>query len=203
MAFSSPQRTDMAMAQVNVALDLDPLSPFVHTIGAVANYLGGAYPEAERLARRALNLQPNNPFGLFWLAVVLTVSGRVVEAIPVAEHLVALSRTPPTFVSLLGIAFGLAGRTDDMTQLEHELKERRSRGEYISPFSFVSFAIARGDGAMLRRVLEDCLADSTPFSIIRTGGPLLDAWRTDGAIDELLLRLGDGVRPPSRMSTDA
>jgi TolB-like protein/Tfp pilus assembly protein PilF len=190
-------RHDEAMAQVNVALDLDPLSPLVHAFGAFVQCTGGAYPEAERLARRALDLQPDYLFGLVWLANVLTATGRVAEAIPVAERVVALSRAP-SFVGWLGVVYGLAGRTDDLTRLEHELEERRSRGEYIPPVSLVLFAMGRGDGAMIGRALEHCLADNTPFASLRAFGPFLDAWRTDGAIDALLLRLGDGVRPRAR-----
>jgi len=194
-------RHDEASARVQLALDLDPLSPYVHAQAALALYMGGAYPEAERLARQALDLQPDYVLGLGALAEVLTCSGRVGEAIPVAERLVALSRTP-MFVSALAMVYGLAGRTADLTHLEHELEERRSRGEYIAPFSQVHFAIGRADGALIRQALEECLTDLTPFGPLRAlVGPLLDTWRTDSAIDELLLRLGDGVRPPSRMNT--
>jgi hypothetical protein len=33
-----------------------------------------------------------------------------------------------------------------------------------------------------------------PFASLCSGRRFFDAWRTDRAIDELLLRLGDGVR---------
>jgi serine/threonine protein kinase/tetratricopeptide (TPR) repeat protein len=196
-------RPDEASAQVRVALDLDPLSPYVHAQAALALYMGSAYPEAERLARRALDLQPDYVLGLGALASVLTLSRRVAEAIPVAERLVALSRTP-MFVSALAMMYGLAGRTTDLTHLEHELDERRSGGEYIAPFSQVQFAIGRADGALIRHALGECFTDPTPFGPLRAlVGPFLDAWRTDKAIDELLQRLGDGVRPPSMMNTGA
>jgi hypothetical protein len=35
--------------------------------------------------------------------------------------------------------------TNDLTRLEQELEERRSRGEYITPMSRVQFAIGRRD----------------------------------------------------------
>jgi TolB-like protein len=194
-------RPDEVSAQVTVALDLDPLSPFVHAFSAWALCLGGAYAEAERLVRRALELQPDYVPGLLVLEMVLAFSGRVAEAIPVAERSVALFRAP-IFLSLLGVAYGLAGRTEDRTRLEDELEERRRRGEYITPVSSVLFAIGRGDGVMVKGALERCIDDNTPFVILRsTCGPLLDEWRTDVAIDDLLQRLGDGVRPPSRMNT--
>jgi hypothetical protein len=108
------------------------------------------------------------------------------------------------FVGALAMMFGLAGRTADLMHLEHELEERRSRDEYIASFSQVQFAIGRADGTLIRRALEECFTDPTPFGPLRAlVGPFLDAWRTDGAIDELLLRLGDGVRPPSAMKTGA
>jgi tetratricopeptide (TPR) repeat protein len=194
-------RYEEASAQVNVALDLDPQSPFVHTLGAFVPALAGAYPEAEYLARRVLDLQPDYLFGLAVLAGVLAGSGRVAEAIPIAERAVSLSRAP-NFLGLLGFMYSLAGRTDDLTRLEHEVEERHSRGEYITPVSRVALAMARNDSALIRPALEDCLADNAPFASLRgIGGRFLDAWRTDSAIDELLLRLGDGVRPPSRMNT--
>jgi hypothetical protein len=124
----------------------------------------------------------------------------VAEAIPVVERLVALSRAP-NILGLLGGMYGLAGRRDDLTHLEHELEERRTRGEYITPVSRVALAVGRSDRVLIKRALEDCLADNTPFASVRVAS--LDAWRTDEAINELLLRLGDGVRPPSRMNAGA
>jgi adenylate cyclase len=188
-------RHDEATAQVNIALDLDPLSPLVHAQGSLAAYLRRAHPEAEHLLRRALDLQADYLLGLSGLALFLTATGRAVEAIPIAERAVSLFRAP-NFVSTLGAAYGLAGRTDDLTRLEHELEERRSRGEYITPISRVQFGVGRGDAEMIRRGLEDCLTDNTTFTCIRVFvGPLLDNWRADAAIDELLQRLG-GVRSP-------
>ena len=102
------------------------------------------------------------------------------------------------------MVYALVGRTDDLTRLEHELEERRSRGEYIAPSSLVAFAIGREDGAMVRAALERCLADNTPFVHLRAAyGALLDEWRTDAAIEGLLQRLGDGVRPPGTMKMRA
>jgi hypothetical protein len=93
-----------------------------------------------------------------------------------------------------------ASGNDDLARLEHELEERHTRGEYITPVSRAQFAIGRGDGALIRLALEDCLADNTPFVPLRLCGPVLDEWRADVAIDELLQRLG-GVRPPGTMKT--
>jgi tetratricopeptide (TPR) repeat protein len=196
-------RYEEASAQVKIALDLDPLSPLVHALAGLVMHLARAYLEAERLARRALDLQPDYLFALSRLAAVLTSGGRPAEAIPVAERTVGLSRAPG-FLAGLGTVYGLTGRTDDMTRLEHELEERRSHGEYVTPVSLALFAVGRGDGVLIRRALEDCLADHTPFVSLRiTCGPSLDAWRTDVGLDELLQRLGDGVRPPRPMNTGA
>jgi serine/threonine protein kinase/Tfp pilus assembly protein PilF len=196
-------RPEEALAQLDVALDLDPLSPFAHAMGAEVMYMNRSFPEAERLACRALDLQPDSHLALQMLAATFTEGGRVAEAIPLAERVAALSRAPIN-LGLLGAVYGLAGRMDDLTRLERELEERRSRGEYIAPSSLVAIAFGRGDGPLLRRRLEECLEDHTPFVHLRlVFGSSLDAWRTDVGINELLLRLGDGVRPPSPTGTGA
>src|SRR5262249_8569041 len=187
-------RHDEAVAHMNVALDLDPVSPVVHGVGALAMAMCRENLKAEHLIRRTLELQADYILGLSGLTMHLTATGRAAEAIPVAERLVARSRAP-IFVGTLGMAYGLAGRTYDLVRLEHELEERRSRGEYIAPASQVQFAIGRSDGAMISRALEDCLADHTSFFSLRGfTGLSLDDWRADAAIDELLQRLGD-IRP--------
>lgn len=129
-------RGDEASEQVNVALDLDPLSPFVQAIGAGVVWLGNSPTEAERRAHRALDLLPDHPVALGVLVQILTSTGRVAEATPVAERCVALSRAP-FYVGLLGMVCGLAGRRDEPTLLERELEERRSRDEYIMPSSLL------------------------------------------------------------------
>jgi len=193
-------RPGEASAQVDAALDLDPLSPYAHAIGGMVRFVDRAYSDAERLARRVLDLQPDYLFALLLLTATLTDVDRAAEAIPLAERLVALSRAP-LYVGLLGRAYGRAGRLDDLMLLERELEERRSRGEYITPSSFVALATGRGDGTGLRRGLEACLADQTPFAHLRAvNGPSLDAWRTDVVIDELLQQIGDGVRPPGSVT---
>src|SRR5262249_7233593 len=116
-------RHDEALAHVNAALDLDPLSPVVHGTCALAMDLSREHLKAEHLIRRALDLQADHVVGLWGLATHLTGTGRAAEAIPVAERLVAFSRTP-TIVGTLGMAYGRAGRTGDLVRLEHELEER-------------------------------------------------------------------------------
>ena len=188
-------RHQEASAQVTVALDLDPLSPYVHASAAVTLLLCRAYRDAERLARQALELQPDYYFGLHVLAVVLSFADRAAEAIPFVERLVALSSRLPIYVGLLGAVYGAAGRTADLVRLEHELEERRRLGEYITPVIRFQFAYGRRDRGLITRALEDCLADNMPFASLWSVRRSLDAWRTeDPAINELLLRLGDDVR---------
>jgi tetratricopeptide (TPR) repeat protein len=193
--FGIARQQEEALTHVTVALDRDPLSPYVHVVAALTLVLCRAYRDAERLARQALELQPDYYFGLHVLAVVLSFADRAAEAIPFAERLVALSSRLPIYLGLLGAVYGAAGRTADLVRLEHELEERRRLGEYITPVIRFQFAYGRRDRGLITRALEDCLADNTPFASLWSVRRSLDAWRTeDPAIDELLLRLGDDVR---------
>ena len=60
---------------VRKAVDLDPLSPFAHGVGALAMYVAGRHEEALQLAERALDLHPDFVVGLWPLAVWPTAGG--------------------------------------------------------------------------------------------------------------------------------
>src|SRR5262249_53971100 len=61
-------RHDEAVAHVNAALDLDPLSPVVHGVCAMAMDLCREHLKAEHLIRRTLDLQADHIVGLWGLA---------------------------------------------------------------------------------------------------------------------------------------
>ncbi len=187
---SIPRRAEEAVAHATLACQLDPLSPFIHAAAATTFYSLGRLEEAERAARRSLELQSDYLFALWNLGVSLCSVGRHEEAIQTLERAATISRSP-MFVCLLGLAYARAGRPDDATRLLQELEDRGSRGEYIPAFAPLMIFVGLGDVPAIRKTLAAAMAEPTPPLSLRAngGGLLLEEFRTDPEINRMLFEL--------------
>jgi serine/threonine-protein kinase len=168
------------------AVEIDPLSPFIHGLASTAYYTMGMHESAEASGRRALELQPDYLLGTWAHGLALCALGRHSEGVPALERAVTMSRAP-FFLSVLGLGLALAGRSDDARRLLNELDERASRGEYVPPFSRLAIEVGMGDVPAIRRELKAALDEVTPpFSLRVTGGVFLDRFRDDPEIERLL-----------------
>jgi serine/threonine protein kinase/Tfp pilus assembly protein PilF len=183
------RRVEDAVAQVTLACEMDPLSPFIHGVAASVFYVLGRYAPAERVARQALDLQADYMLGLWMRGVSLCGLGRTEEGIVALERAVTLSRAP-IFVSLLGLVYARAGRVDDADRLLGELEDRAERGEYVPAYTRLSIHVGRGDLPAMRTALAQVLEEATPPAAIRgTSGTFLEEFRSDPEIDRMLREL--------------
>jgi eukaryotic-like serine/threonine-protein kinase len=188
-------RFDEAAAHIDLACELDPLSPFVQGVAAVARFASRRFDAAEKTAARALDLQPDYILGLWVRGLALCGIDRPDEAVLSLERAATLSRAP-IFVGMLGLAYGRAGRVDAAKLLLRELEERGRRGEYVMPVAPLAAFVGLADVVAVREALQACIDDVTPPQPIRTlCGPFLDDLRSDVEIDRLLGRLYDGAHP--------
>jgi serine/threonine-protein kinase len=178
-----------------IAIDLDPLSPFVQGLQSCAFYIIGDYGRAEQLSSRALTLQGDYLLGLWAHGLALAGLGRLNEAIAFLERATPMSRAP-FFVGMLGLLLGLAGRVADAQQLLDELDDRAARGEYVAAFCRLSIWVGIGDVDCVRRELTACVAEVTPpFSLRVANGLFLDRYRSDPEVARLLDAWDRGVLP--------
>ena len=145
------------------------------------------FENAENYARKALNLQPNYLFGLWMLGLSHSSLGRYQEATETLEQVVSRA---PIYIGLLGMAYQLAGRTDDANRLSRELEERRGRGEFVPALSFLSIHAGTGDVAAVRRALAESIVEDCPiFTMSLTSFFIVKTMRHDPEIDRMLVAL--------------
>jgi hypothetical protein len=93
------------------------------------------------------------------------------------------------------MVYACAGRLADARRLALELDERQGRGEYIVPAARLAIPLGTGDKNSVRDALARCTdGGAAPFTVISMR-PILDRYRADASIDELLDSLHDGARP--------
>jgi serine/threonine-protein kinase len=191
--------TEYDYAEARTRLDraraLDPHSSVVFFLTAAAACAMGDVGDAERDARRALELQPES-LGPRWpQTVALLAAGKLDEAVAVGEAVVARARAP-IYIGVLGMVYGAAGRLAEARRLGEELDERQNRGEYIVPAARLSLSLGLKDVDRVRDALAACVdGGAAPFSVAATSRFLIDGYRADREIDRLLDRLHDGARP--------
>jgi len=189
-------RLEEGRREADTAIELDPLSPFIHGVAGMTAFAGGDVPGAARAARRALELQPDFLMGSWLLAIALDDEGKLADAEAMIGRATAISRAP-IFVAMIGKIYARQGRADDCARIEAELADRRMRGEYIPRACDVMLAVGRRDVPGLRRALRACIDEDTSWFTVRMGpGPSLEAFRSDPEVTALLNELYDGAQPP-------
>ncbi len=182
-------RFDEAQARVREALTLDPLSPLVYGLAARAMYVARRYNEAIQLGERALELHPDFANGLMTLGLVHSRLGHHDRAISLFEKIVSLSGRAPVFVTALGLALAVAGKTSDARALLDELRTR-SAHEYVPPnlLCLIHFGLGDRDNfyADLLTVTQQGLVNG--FGLELAVGPYLDDLAGEPRFTELFRR---------------
>src|SRR5262249_53960221 len=105
-------KTAEAIAEIDRARRLDPLSPIVTAAGAWIRYLAGNAAEAELLSREALEKDPEFVPALLDLGISLEKSGKFGEAGRVLGEAVRISNHDPEIVAFLAEEEAEAGSTE-------------------------------------------------------------------------------------------
>ncbi len=182
-------RLDEAIERVRLALELDPLSPFINTSAAMALYYARRFDAALEQYGKTLELEPN--FHLAWWGVgrVYAMKGQLDDALTAFEKARALSGSSAISLSGLGYVHGLAGRRAEAQHLLDELAERSKRS-YVSPFQPAVVCIGLREYDRAFEFLEKTLEErGAPLAWLRAD-PTHDPLRDDPRFTALLEKVG-------------
>jgi|RhiMethySRZTD1v2_1073278.scaffolds.fasta_scaffold00038_54 eukaryotic-like serine/threonine-protein kinase len=155
-------RFDDALAERNVARDLDPRSPFRIANTGYPLYYAGKYDEAIRRFRQALEVDSRFYWANLWIGQALAEQGKFPEAIAEIDRAVTLSERNTRVIATLGNAYGLAGRRAEAQAILNELRTR-SKQTYVSAFylALVYAGLGMRDQAMEQ--LEKAVEERQPY----------------------------------------
>jgi tetratricopeptide (TPR) repeat protein len=189
MFLAARRRFDHAQACVHEATALDPLSPFVHSVAALAMYMSRQYEDAIRLGERALELQPDFVLGLWALGVSHSLLGHHADAITLLDRTVSLSGRALVFVGLLGLVLARAGKISDAQALLEELRSR-SMHEYVVPVAPFAIQVGLGHRDNIYAALLDCVEQGYPaFNMVMGLGQYLDDLASEPRFADVFRRM--------------
>ncbi len=162
--FTANERHDEAIAEIERAKRLDPLSPIILGDASWVYYGARRYDRALQLAREWVELNPGSPWAHTYLGLALQKTGKIGEAIRELERAAGMDRSV-TILEWLGGAYAAAGRTNDANRILAELTGRAGE-RYVCPYEIatVYVGLGRKDAAFewLRKGVEE-RADCMPW----------------------------------------
>jgi tetratricopeptide (TPR) repeat protein len=182
-------RAEDAIAMVDAAHGMDPLSPVLGASQGMIRYLARRHDEAIDRLRQALALEPNHFLLHFRLALVLLQTGMTRQAIEEMAAAVRLSGRSTESLTGLAQAYGAASMTDAMAAVVGEL-EAQAGVRYVSPYNMSRVFAAAGEREHAFLWLERAFDEHNPDLIELRNDAVFDGIRSDTRFAILLARVG-------------
>jgi serine/threonine protein kinase/Tfp pilus assembly protein PilF len=191
-------RFDEAIAQMQRAHELDPLSLIIDVNLARCYYFARRYDHAIELLQPLEQSEPDFWIGHMILGQTYLVMGRLTEATRELERTNALLPDYPRNLGVLGDAYGRAGRRSDAEKLSQELA-KLSHTRYVSPVYNAMIRMGLEDKPQALAFLEKAYAERSDWMPQLNTEPEFDLLRSDPRFRDLLRRVsqqpGQEVRP--------
>jgi tetratricopeptide (TPR) repeat protein len=137
-------RFDEALEQIQLALEIDPLSPAVRASRGVVHYFAGRAEQAAAEYGSILETHPDFALAHYFLGQALESLGRIDEAVTALEEAARLSSRTPEVVAALGHALARSGDPNGARAVLLEL-HGRAETAYVSPVLLAQVHVGLGD----------------------------------------------------------
>jgi len=178
-----------AIAEMERALELDPLSLFINSSAGTAFYYARQYERAVEQFGKAIDLAPNYHLGHWGLGRAYAQKGKFEPAIAAFEKARDLSGGSPLTLGGLGYAYGRSGRREEARQLLDELG-LRSASSYVSPFHTAIIHLGLGRKKQALEWLEKACQEHDARLGWLQADPIHDPLRSDLRFSGLLQKVG-------------
>ncbi|HUN59314.1 MAG TPA: hypothetical protein VMU41_14470 [Candidatus Binataceae bacterium] len=179
--------TDECFHELDLALELDPLSLIARAALENALYLERRYDKAIGESIRTLELEPSFVLSYFNLGRAYTHKGMHREAIRALKHARQLSGESPAMMMQLGYAYALAGKRTEARKMLAML-EQIARERYVPAFYFAAISTGLGDLEHAIKWLRKAQEERCDYLIHLPKESAADPLRTDPRFDSIVPR---------------
>jgi tetratricopeptide (TPR) repeat protein len=182
------RRWDEAIAASRRALELDPLSPFLHWRLGLRYYLTRQFDLAIKQFGNSLELDPNYLVAHAFLGFIYLEKGMFEEALREAEMAAGVGGGGPFTAGMLGAIHARAGRIGEARgQLEqlHDLALKT----YVPPSSMAWIHLGLGEMDACFEWLEKAVEERDGMICLLNADPFYEPLRTDPRYHALLRKM--------------
>jgi TolB-like protein len=189
MYLTAMNRSGEAIASVERAQQLDPLSLMVQSTSARSYYNVRRYQEAIDQARVALDLDSTYARARFWVGMAEEQLGRSDDAIRELKMTIEKGGATTAYVAALGHVYATSGRRTAALQILKDL-ETRSKSGYVSALDIATVRLGLGDTDAALALLERAVQAHDGGLVFLAVDPRYDPVRRDPRFQCLLRRIG-------------
>jgi class 3 adenylate cyclase/TolB-like protein/Flp pilus assembly protein TadD len=182
-------RHEEAIAELKLALELEPLAPWIGADLAWAFNGAKRFDDAIATSQSVIDLDPGFPHSHASLGYAYLQTGRYEEAFAELRREVELTGQDPFAMARLGWAYGMAGEKGKAQDVLAQL-ERRAEQEHIDPLAFAWVASGLNDKDAAFTWLEQAYEERSSWLIFINATDYLAPLRSDPRLGVLLRRMG-------------
>ena len=175
-------------AQIEKALELDPLSVAMHWTRAYVSYYMKEYDRSIGQFRRTLDMDPGFQRARYDMALAYLMSGQKEAALRTFEEWLPQRIDSPGTLPLLGYYFAVAGEKEKALEKIREVEGLQ--GKYISRFSVALIHLVLENREEALACLERSLENHEDAIASLKINPRLDPIRSEPRFQEMLRRAG-------------
>ena len=184
-------RPEEAVAAIDTARRLDPLSLIINADAAHIRYFARRYDEAVEQSRRTLQMNPDFQEARRILFLALLRTHQEGEALRELETFHASPHGGPG--PSVGYAYAVLGhRARALAVLRQQ--EARPQRQFVPPYNLAVIHAGLGDVERAFALLDESIADNDTESMILAADPRLDSLREDLRFEALVRRMGLSLR---------
>jgi tetratricopeptide (TPR) repeat protein len=149
------RRNDEAIKKAKRALELDPLSNYIHTLYGAAYLYARQFDQGVHELQSVLNSDPNYFLAHFYIGFTFRADAKLKEAMEKYNKAVLLSGGNPMAIAALLVTKYELGQIKEAEKLLKELEDR-SKKEYIPPICFYLYHKSIGDNDQALNYVKQC-----------------------------------------------
>jgi serine/threonine-protein kinase len=180
---------DAAIAEIQRALESDPLSLRIRVNLGLSYYYNRQYEEALKQFRIALQMDPNAFIVYVNLGRCFTALGQFEASVAALNKAIELSRNDTWALVTLGQAYAAAGRQRDAERILAELLGMSDK-VFVRPYEIALVYAGLGDDDRAIEWLYRAYQEHSPYLLAMKYEPLLDGLHRDERFQALLKQIG-------------
>ena len=187
-------RFEEAVAENKLALELDPLSPFLRVVQGYLLYLAGKENAAVSVCEAALNFDDRNFLAHRILGHILQKQGKAQEANEAYGRAVGLPGSSPVELGYLAVSFALLGDMDKASKIQNQLRISKV-GTYLSSTIMALIDLSCGRPSEAYKWIEKAVKEHDPNLFTIATDPVWRATKGLGECQAALREIGLDRQP--------